>query len=324
MRLRSLFAIPLLLLPTLSLAWNAEGHKQIADIAWAKLTPKAKAAIERVLAQADPMFAADLGNEQQARNAFRLLSTMPDVIKGNRNTAYEATVVAENTTWDVSDAGREGDRCKTWHYYDLPIRYTGPAPKVRDSNAVNALDRAADKLATMARAGDSSLQASWWLGWIEHVVGDLHQPLHCTSDYEINHEEGDAGGNGVKLGLTGSYGRPQSLHAYWDEGIDHARESRGSGGRGKTSIERTTGEWLADRKLQPGRDLLASYDPMRWVRDGARLADRVVYAREIKDGAVPSAAYEATHKELCARQAVLGGMRLATVLNAIFDPKKPR
>ena len=322
MRFRSLRAIPILLLPTLAFAWNAEGHKQIADIAWAKLTPKTKTAVERILAKADPMFAADYGNEKAARNAFRMLSTMPDVIKGNRNTAYESLVVSENGTWNVEGAGREGDRCKTWHYYDLPIRFTGAQPVVRDSNAVNALNRAGAKLATMAKAGDSSLNASWYLGWIEHVVGDLHQPLHCTSNYEVDHEDGDAGGNGVKLGLTGSYGRPQSLHAYWDEGIDHARETRGSGGRGKTSIERTTGEWLADPKLLPPMSKRNDFDPMHWVRDGARLADLVVYAPEIKDGAVPSPAYEARHRELCERQAVLGGMRLATVLNAIFDPKR--
>ena len=311
-------ALALLAAPALSLAWNAEGHRQIADIAWLKLTPKAKASIGRILMGADERFRPKDASEKAVRAAFRDLSTMPDVIKGARDTAYEPLVAPSNATWidDKSDYGREGDRCKTWHYYDVPIRYTGAKPKVQESNANNALLLSQEGL--RRTMGKNDLQASWWLGWIEHVTGDLHQPLHCVSNYEHDHEDGDAGGNGVKLGINSErYNRPMALHAYWDEAIDHAKAAE-STGRGSTSIERVSPRWIAEKGIQPASAQVRDLDPMDWIKEGAKLADKFVYTGEIKDGAIPSAGYNFTQNKLARRQAVLGGYRLAAMLNKIL------
>lgn len=322
MALRRLVAL-LALTPTFALGWNADGHRQVADIAWTRLTPKAKAAILKILFRADAQFAADGTDEQKSRDAFRNLSVMPDVIKGSKTTAYEPYIDGFNRTWlpnpDASD--REQERCKTWHYYDLPIRFSGRKPGVSESNAVNALALAQRELRTMSDKGDAGVLASWWLGWIEHVVGDLHQPLHATSNYEKNHEDGDAGGNGVKLGINGRNGRPLALHAYWDEGIDHARVADAAG-RGGTSFEATTVRWTRASQLMPATSRVRDQKPLDWVKEGAKLADRYVYASGVQDGYVPTAAYASAHEDLCRRQAVLGGLRLAEMLNRTFDDKR--
>lgn len=313
----------LALAPTLAIAWNADGHRQVADIAWTRLTPRTRAAVMRILASADPQFAADGSDEQKSRDAFRNLSVMPDVIKGSKTTAYEPVIDGFNRTWlpNPDPKDREQERCKTWHYYDLPIRYTGTKPGVSESNAVNAITKARSELSTMATKGDASLLASWWLGWIEHIAGDLHQPLHATSNYEKDHEEGDAGGNGVKLGISGRNGRPLALHAYWDEGIDHARAADDAG-RGGTSFETTTARWTKISKLLPASARVRDQKPLDWVKEGAKLADRFVYAPGVQDGYVPTPAYNAAQEELCRREAVLGGFRLAEMLNRIFDARR--
>ncbi|MER3460720.1 MAG: hypothetical protein C4320_02715 [Armatimonadota bacterium] len=312
----SLLAVP-------ALAWNAEGHKQVADIAWTRLRPVTKTAIMKILAEADPAFAGDLEDERKSRNAFRLLSVMPDTVKGSTTNAYAPLAVAYNNTWipkpDPSD--REQILCKTWHYYDEPIRYTGPKPIVRESNALNALVKAQFSLAELYKKNDNGIYASWWLGWIEHIVGDLHQPLHCTSNYSVDKVNGDAGGNKIKLGLQGRNGRPLALHAYWDNGIDHAREKDGMGGRGKTNFEITSERWSTDRAIQPASARILDLQPLDWIHEGAVLADKFVYSAEMKDGYVPDEAYESRHREICKQQALLAGYRLAEVLNRIFDPR---
>ena len=312
----------LALTPTFALAWNAEGHRQVADIAWTRLTPKTKAAVMRILASADKQFAANT-DEKAARDAFRNLSVMPDVIKGDKGTAYEPYIDDFNRTWlsNPNPNDREQERCKTWHYYDVPIRFTGKEPAVSESNALNAIAKAQSELRTMSAKGDSSLLASWWLGWIEHIAGDLHQPLHCVSNYETNHEEGDAGGNGIKLGVNGRNGRPLALHAYWDEGIDHAKAADGDA-RGATTFESTTQRWSKESKILPATVRVRNQKPVEWIKEGAKLADKFVYAPDVKSGYVPTPAYEQTHQDLCRRQAVLGGFRLAEMLNNVFDARR--
>ncbi len=314
------FASLLVLAPTLALAWNAEGHRQIADIAWTRLTPKTKAAVMRILVNADAKFADNGVDEKTSRAAFRQLSVMPDVIKGDKETKYEPYIDAFNKTWlpNPDPKNREHERSKTWHYYDVPIRFSGAEPKVDESNALNAITKAQSELGAMNAKNDNSLLASWWLGWIEHIAGDLHQPLHCVSNYEHNHEEGDAGGNGVKLGVNGRNGRPLALHAYWDEGIDHAKEAEGLV-RGATSIEATTVRWTQESKALPAEVRAKDLNVLDWIKDGAKLADKFVYGPQVKSGYEPTPQYEAAHQELCKRQAILGGFRLAEMLNRIFD-----
>ena len=45
--------------------------------------------------------------------------------------------------------------------------------------------------------------------WLVHVIGDVHQPLHCGYGY-------DRGGNDVSVTF---FGKSTELHAVWDSGI---------------------------------------------------------------------------------------------------------
>jgi hypothetical protein len=47
-----------------------------------------------------------------------------------------------------------------------------------------------------------------------HLVGDLHQPLHCINRITKGLPDGDSGGNAVKIYDTEP---PTLLHSYWDE-----------------------------------------------------------------------------------------------------------
>ena len=48
------------------------------------------------------------------------------------------------------------------------------------------------------------------LCWLFHLVGDIHQPLHCSAMFTPRlFSEGDRGGNSIKVGKY-------NLHSTWD------------------------------------------------------------------------------------------------------------
>jgi len=298
------------------LAWDETGHQQIADIAWTRLNDKARKEIAAILMAGDAQTRPASESEADVRIAFRKSASFPDFIKFTKTTIYEDVLDSMNKTFftvkppDPKD--NEDVRCKTWHYFDIPIRDKGVhAPK--DSNALNALAKARYELATLEAAAtkDRKMQC-WWLNWVAHLTGDLHQPLHCVSNHETL-PEGDAGGNLFMIKIKGS-DRPGRLHGYWDGGITRSiAEDKLAGQSG--DMAEVSSRWSRD--FPPAAADAANLDVISWIRSGAALADNIVYVGIEKDQE-PSKGYEQTQVALCRRQAVLGGARLAALLNEIL------
>jgi len=158
---------------------------------------------------------------------------------------------------------------------------------------------------------------AWWLYWVEHLVADLHQPLHCATSCRYD-RDGDAGGNRFPLTLPSP--RPGgrggwNLHAYWDTGIGNAWDAAGIvGGTPEERVCAATERWTTDPSLQPSAAALREGRPRRWVAEGARLAESVVY-RGIQPGGAPDTAYRQAQADACKRLALLAGYRLAAYLN---------
>jgi hypothetical protein len=303
--------------------WDRTGHEQIADIAWTRLNDRAKAEIKLILAgAADRPFQPSHDTEASTRSAFRKAATFPDYIRTHTDTGYEGQIDAMNALFqprpDPHDLDKELFRCRTWHYYDKPIRFTGGEPSVRTSNALKALLNALAELNRLegTTSPDRRLQY-WWLAWVEHLTGDLHQPLHCTSSFAQPHPEGDAGGNKFKLGLP----NPQhprekmALHFLWDAGIGDARRRDRDEQGLMNRVDVVTQRWTTDPSLSSLMTAATDPDPKHWIDAGAQLADQVVYVG-IQEGSIPAAQYERSRKDTSRRQAVLAGWRLANLLNS--------
>ena len=299
------------LIPSALFAWGGDGHKQVADIAWTKLTPTAKAKLAKILDAGETSFRVVGGD---VRDSFRSSATFCDYMKNKTDTIYEDIIPAMNSKFNpnIESIGREGNRCKTWHYYDVPIRYTGKVPEIDPSNADAALRFAISELTRLNKDGlNDRKMAAWWVYWIEHIVGDLHQPLHCVSSFE-NEPTGDAGGNKFKLGAAEG-GRQGNLHSYWDGGIGRAIGEDKAKGE-DPNVEKVSARWSADLQRAPSKADIADLDPMDWIKTGAKLADKFVYG-SLKSGDKPDMAYSVQSSDLCRKQAVLGGFRLAEILN---------
>ena len=141
--------------PPLS-AWWETGHRVVARIAAAHLTPAARTRIARILDVAD--------TPEGVANGLATASTWADETKGQTHTGE-------------------------WHYIDLALQ-----DHKKDIGRRCPHDDCAPErirlFATALRSRENTQRASdvESLRYIVHLVGDIHQPLHTATD-------GDQGGN---------------------------------------------------------------------------------------------------------------------------------
>ncbi len=347
MNLKRSLSFALAALSAIAAAWNGNGHQQVADLAWVKLTHESKLEIAKILASGDSVTRGERTNdysipapagpisdeylEKVVRPAFRKAATWADDIKGGQSAQYDAKIDADNAAspgvhppeGDTHRARGEDVRCKSWHYYDDPINAPGDkaAHAARDSNAVRALGIVRASLEDQEKGATPSRKEQLYdLFWIEHLFGDLVQPLHCSESYVLK-PTGDAGGNGFLTMAPNTFrpGEPENLHSYWDAGIDHAIAADATLAAG-ADIEKVTAAWTADANAAPSDQAVQDLDPMSWVHTGHDLAVKFVYGG-IQPMGVPDEAYQKNQNDLCKKQAILAGARMATYLNSVLKSR---
>jgi nuclease S1 len=131
-----------------------------------------------------------------------------------------------------------------------------------------------------------------------HFVGDIHQPLHLG-------RASDRGGNSI----TVTFNRKKTnLHSLWDSGlINYTKLDRGKYLKGLIGLA---------RKMEPG-----SLDPVEWATGSLKLAYSNAYLIP-KDGKLGDA-YYGRNISVVNQQLAIAGVRLAAVLNDLFDQAEP-
>src|SRR5260221_5755086 len=312
MRKRSFVAVLILLIIAQPLyAWFDGGHMLVAYIAYKNLTPKTRARVDTLL-KLNPMYVQwtqEVSEDQKGFVAFLHGATWPDCIKQTACSAGYKSDGGDTPPGKPTDAQNPGyaDKFmhKYWHFVDIPYAAgaLGEPPKV--PNALTEILLLSQAIGT----DESEDVKSYDVVWLEHLVGNVHQPLQCTARFTKNHPNGDAGGNFVAFCQKPCR---DELHAYWDGLLGD-----------KQSI---------DEVSQAGQALLAiarpieadNADPHAWVNDSFGLAKALVYVSPISadnDPSVPissrpDVSYSAQASEVARSQATLAGYRLADLLNA--------
>lgn len=281
---------------TESRRWNSTGHEVIAAVAWNHLTPLVRTKVVALLRHGPPE--AHLGDleptsgtpDERARQLFIAASTWSDLIR-NRAIAQHAY---DRAAWHYAD--------NFWKEKDGKIESL-PA---MDPAAENAVERIGAMRAILAAPGADSSRAVA-LAWIEHLVGDIHQPLHASSRVTPELPKGDRGGNDFRLG-----GNPNSLHAYWDDILDLVERPGGDleGGVDRWANvieERHPMSSFTAAELDAGVDV--------WAKESVETAQRVLYPPTLAEHTVPSADYRKTADAVAEKRIALAGYRLAAVLN---------
>jgi len=282
-------------------AWNFAGHRIVAAIAYQNLTPQARARVDDLIRR-HPDYTTILTKDAptdpaaRARAAFLTASTWPDIIRGDPRLYDDTQNDAVPTP--LLPGFPDMKKHTNWHYIDLPYSVDGtPGEKPKAPNALTELQR-------LLR---TSPMTPYNLIWIEHLTGDLHQPLHCTSEFMRSLPKGDAGGNFIFV--QPGPGQPGvTLHLYWDA-LAGTDESDSYVTAYAASV---TAEHPAPKRFSKNVDV--------WVHEGYELAKSHVYKFGPETGSrehplmLPSG-YEEKAKIVARQQIATAGYRLAAVLN---------
>ena len=289
--------------------WDDEGHMIVAYVAYEQLLPPARDRVDALL-KLNPKYDAWLaalpaGGSQSDTNMmiFMVAATWPDQIK--QDPSYSADGSDRGDRPDGSpDPTRNtgyGDKLmhKYWHFVDQPFASDGTTlPAIPTPNAQDRITLFRSVLASSA--GDDL--KSYDLVWLLHLVGDVHQPLHCATRVDKNDTNGDAGGNLVKLSCSGC---PSELHAFWDKVLGTSKNPKSAIG--------------AAKKLPaPDPALAAKSSEADWVAESLEGSQKDVYTPPIEPGPGPfqlTPAYKGAAKRLAQQRVALAGVRLANLIN---------
>ena len=186
---------------------------------------------------------------------------------------------------------------KTWHYKNIDEDQTySTAPNIPEGNIVSAIEEQVKVL-----NDSTSSQEQKWLALVltVHFLGDIHQPMHMG-------RASDRGGNSHQIKYFGSNA---NLHGTWDSKLPEAAH--------KWSYS----EWVdnIDRASDvESMEILSLQSPDNWGRQTYEIA-KSVYAGT-PEGTNVSYDYIAEWTPVVEQQFLRGGLRLADLLNKIFDP----
>ncbi|MGC3992003.1 MAG: S1/P1 nuclease [Chthoniobacteraceae bacterium] len=252
---------------------------------------------------------------------FMFASTWPDAIKpigsyaltnpdstSQPKSKYVATggdIAANDPNAKVNMGYQDDDVHKYWHFVDCPFSTdTTALPPIPTPNALERIILFRSVLKSNA-ADDLK---SYDLVWLIHLVGDVHQPLHCTTRFSAALPKGDAGGNeeAVAGGFAKSHG--DHLHTYWDRilGLDAGKNLFGRIGNTVSSLPITNPTKANDTHVKD------------WVGDSFQIAKSFVYPNltSESDGTmIISKTYEDQALVIAKQQAALAGARLAKLIN---------
>jgi len=235
--------------------WGATGHRTIGEIAEKHLTKKAKKQIE------------DLLNGQ----GLAFVSTFGDEIKSDH----------------------KYDKYYTWHYVNFPFdtKYEN-SQKDKKGDIVMGIEHCVNALKDPSTSQKDKV---FYLKFLVHLIGDLHQPLH------VGRKE-DKGGNDIKV--LWHY-KKSNLHRVWDtDMIEFYNMSYTELSKNTKNLSRAQIESISEGSI------------LDWTYESQALAKKIYKSAKMDDKL--SYRYSYKYFGLVRSQLQKSGIRLAKVLNDIY------
>jgi hypothetical protein len=269
-----------------ALGWSSGGHQVVANVAYQLLDPDTRAKAVAML-RSHPRFKEDF------------LMRMPESVGQRPKRTRDRWLFLQAATWPDIARDEEEFNHKGWHFIDLPFFLSGldkealkgvagifprtalPEQVEGDDEKLNAIQ----VLQLMARrlpdSGTKASKRAIYLCWLEHLVGDVHQPLHATSLYarrRFHNFGGDFGGNAIRVKKAGQpfdpMGKGNNLHSFWDDllGKDSCLED----------VDKITDDIFASKELKDaGAKAAKDLKVEDWMNESHKLAETFAYTRDI-------------------------------------------
>lgn len=239
--------------PSQAHGWGSKGHQIIARIANQRLSTRARKGIA-------------------------------DLLKGQ---SLEAA-----STW--ADLQRSS---QVFHFVAIPVEAKGyererDCPKDRAGNYNCLIERIKYYREILQDPKQSSASRAEALKYVLHLIGDLHQPFHCTEKH----------GNTVRVTFNNS---STNLHRLWDDAMIT---------KVNLPVESYARTIEDDSKVTQASYNIARGTIVDWALESNSMARE---ASKVGDGDLSKQYYQ-DNKEILNRQLYRAGVRLAAILNDIF------
>lgn len=303
------------IVPVRTLAWGGDGHRITALIAYALLNPRAKKNVDILL---------------QGRTIAQI-STWPDDLR--------RPWLGEVANPDCVVPGVAGcnpnyrPETALWHFVDIPVEGNGHFSKdadyCRSTRQGDCVVLAIDDFVVLLKQSTNGVFANYKvdkkrqyhdaLSFLVHFLGDIHQPLHCAE------RNGDAGGNLVQVTWQNPPSGTWNLHSVWDGELVKRNITKA----GKQNADEYAA-WVVQNLPVAERDYAtlksSTIKPgtpenvVAWAESSHTIARNVAYSKPAQPGVtvLDQAYFDAAVPEV-QKQLRLGGVRLARLLNEIFD-----
>lgn len=302
----------LLVSPFSSLAWNDAGHKITTYVAWARMTPEARAKAVEILLSApeDSMlgayFSGDSSRSLAVRNLeiFAVASTWPDIVRDRKfpvryEKYHRSNWHYTNTFWTM----KEGKAVLV------------PAPEGVDGG--KAVEKLSEFEKVLSNPDVPNSEKAVALAWFLHLAGDIHQPLHGSARITEEEPKGDQGGNLFTLSPKGTPRDQQmNLHWFWDSIVTSAIDRKDAC---DSEYLPPLAEGMRTKHPMPsagGALLEATFDD--WRRESAELSMQRVFPKTLERGKMPGEGYMKDALTVSEQRLALAGHRIAHILNKIF------
>ena len=302
--------------PSPTRAWGCKGHETVALIAEKHLSPEAKEFVLTLLKE-NPID--------------------PDV-KRYCGTAVNDPM-GDASTWadDVRPLRHNGP----WHYIDIPRGTprgdSNLAPYCGKEGCVT--EALTTQLAILKNKSADPTKRADALRYVIHFVGDLHQPLHSTTN-------DDEGGNCVPLKYfrrkpcEHNHGYSPNLHSVWDSAIldrdsegadsheyaERLEETYASSIEGWQKAGIHIDDWVWESHDYAGKNVYAPLTPKVAIEKPepvhACTDDSNIGARMLDEHIALGEPYQDQAAPIVERQVAIAGIRLAAILNEAAQSAK--
>jgi hypothetical protein len=269
---------------SIGFSWGKNGHRIVAEICEAHLTPQAKAELVEIL----------------GKNYLQEIATWPDYIKSE-------------DAWKFADS---------WHYTTVHMDQTVEQVRVQ-YGADKEINDALEAIALMTDILQGKAEAIQWfeklmksknakpfhnsttataLAFLVHLVGDIHQPMHVGKNK-------DRGGNSISVLF---FDERTNLHAVWDSRIIEQE------GLSYTEFVRFIDKY-SDEEIALCQN--SSIDD--WAKESIVLREDIyntIYDYTDRDTGLPSFSWRYQHDYIVhvKDRLVKSGVRLAGLLNRLY------
>lgn len=295
-------------------AWDETGHKITAYIAWQQMRADVRENVIKVLLAAPEdaqlsTFYMPYGSQTEdarKREFFMLTATWADIIK-DRN--FDNRFKKYNNS--------------NWHYFDT--MWTVKDGKVSFVTSTEDLGKLMEKLGDfdrLIRSSASNSDKAIAIAWLEHLIGDLHQPLHTSGRIFGDETKGDQGGNLFALTPKGTTrDKADNLHRFWDSAIGRSfpNSSDMCDSDYLIPIGQTIMKAFPYAKLQ-SRLAIGKYEV--WEKESVDISTTEVY-KGVTRYEAPSDEYKKKALSIAEERIALAGYRLGDLFNEVFATPPP-